>query len=229
MFDLHFFISAIIVFLIFCVITFHRQAKAALSKKQRGKRERISDKKVERIAKEKCGIELKSFYLVRSEKPYGMMAGIPGKPIMILSNEVYEEFNDDEKEYVVLHELGHYALWHSTKEGFFGIFLLLAGIAVVALIPEKNHQILFSILIGLLIGILNIQFGRFSEYQADRYALKRIGNPAGMLTASHKFQKAWRGEEKVNRFVEILFYRSNPYQNRINMALDEVERRKTLK
>jgi len=168
----------------------------------------------------KTGISLKSFQIVASDKLYGLMIGIPGRPYMVLSSSLDQKFTDSEKEYVVLHEIGHYVLYHSIKEIAFFSLLFLVGIVIL-----RNRKLYLAPILGIIFGLLFIQFASNSEYEADRYAVSRITDPHGMITATNKF--------KNDRLLPLddysikwkLFYRSTPYHHRIEMADNEITRR----
>src|SRR3989344_7621216 len=88
----------------------------------------VSDKRISKILLEKTNTKLKSIKISESNLPFGMMIGIPFFPQLILSRAVYETFNENEIEYVVLHEAGHYNLGHSVKELVFGVMFFLIGL-----------------------------------------------------------------------------------------------------
>src|SRR4030066_1530533 len=77
------------------------------------------------LIKSKTGLQLESFRIIASPRLYAVMIGVPGKPYMLLSSRLNQEFTDSEKEYVVLHETGHYLLHHAIKEGIFFVLLFI--------------------------------------------------------------------------------------------------------
>jgi len=147
-----------------------------------------------------------------------MMIGIPTLPQLILSRGVYDSFTKDELEYVVLHEAGHYKLWHSVKELVVGIMFFLIGVYILSKMFFGNEGIIVAVLLGVVFGILMIQIGRMKELEADSYTLERISNPQGMITATYKFREAYKSRSSNNQLIRFLLYRGNPYENRIRMA-----------
>ncbi len=179
----------------------------------------LGDKKLLNMVKTKTGYNLKTIYIINSNRPFGMMSGI-FKPHLILSQKLHQEFNEDETEYVLLHEMGHFLLHHNLKEVVVGIIILVAGATTIS---YYNIGLLASTFLSFAFGILMIQVARQYEYQADSYALKRTGNPKGMITATQKFQQAYSPPR--NKLLDILFYRGNPFANRIKMAKAEINYR----
>lgn len=155
------------------------------------------------------------------------MIGIPTKPQLIFSRGLYDSFSPDEMEYVALHEAGHYTLWHGVIELIAGITLLVIGILILKKIDIFSFSIVMSFILGLFFGVLMTQLGRMHEYQADSYALARMTNPEGMIQATNKFRN-YHGQKYTgnnNKIIQFMFYRGNPYENRIIMAKNEIERR----
>lgn len=187
----------------------------------------IKDKALSKLLLEKTDTKLESIKISESNLLFGMMIGIPTLPQLILSRKVYDGFTQDELEYVVLHEAGHYKLWHSVKELVAGLILFFVGVFVLSKMFSGNEGIMVAILLGLVFGLLMIQFGRMKELEADRYTLERISNPEGMIAATHKFREAYKNRSSNSKLVRLLFYRGNPYDNRIKMANEEIERRKS--
>ncbi len=167
----------------------------------------------------KTGYQLDKIFLVNSKKLFGMMPSFI-KPHLILSQELYTNFDDDETEYVLLHEMAHFLLHHVFKEELLGIFLLIAGITITIAL---NFTLLSSILLGFIFGVTMIRFGRLHEYEADDYSLSRMTNPSGMITATKKFQAQYGSPR--NKLLEALFYRGNLFGNRIKMAETEISKR----
>ena len=177
----------------------------------------IKDEKISKIIWEKCKTKIDTVKISESDLLFGMMIGIPGRPQLILSRKLYESFNLDELEYVILHEAGHYKLWHSIKELIEGIIFFVLGLLLLSNF-EGPLGVVIGIISGLFFGVLMIQIAKLKEIQADAYSLKRLSNPQGMIPATNKFLKAWEDKSSKNKLIRFLFYRGNPYENRIRMA-----------
>lgn len=182
----------------------------------------IQDDDLRNLVRNKTGIDIESIKILESDKPFGMMVGIPTKPQLILSRKLYDTFTPDEMEYVVLHEAGHYKLWHTITEIGAGIVLLSIGTLILKKIMPLQFSLPTAVLIGITCGILLIRLGRLNEYQADSYSLKHMTNPQGMITATNKFRAFYEESYPKSKFVQFLFYRGNPYDNRIKMAEQEI-------
>ncbi len=182
---------------------------------------KVTDSPLIGLVKDKTGLQLDSFQIAASDRLYGNMVGIPGHPYMMLSSKLNDTFTDSEKEYVVLHEAGHYFLSHTIKESVFGLFLFVIGCFII-----HHYRKLYLIpIIGIFFGLLCIQYGMVSEKEADRFAVTHITDPNGMITATEKFRAAHY--PPLDDFSPLwpIFYRSNPYHVRIEMAKEEINKR----
>src|SRR5690606_23869539 len=131
-----------------------------------------------------------AIHIAHSNRLFGQMVGLPGKPLMILSEKVYKTFSKEKLEYVILHEAGHYKLAHSLREALFFIISFFIGCYFInGFILIEDYLIIITV--GFLLGILNIKHAQIHEYEADRFALTRIKDPKGMISATQKFQKAF--------------------------------------
>ena len=178
----------------------------------------IVDKALFNLLKQKAGIKISSIKILNSKKFFGMMIGIPTKPILIMSRNVYERFNKDEIEYVILHEIGHYILGHSVKLAVLQIIFIIIGLSVLLSIPTQTIYLVLAPFFAVIFGIIYIQIARITEYEADNYALKKIKDPKGMITASKKFRAANTSVVVKHSLLGKLFSVGVPYSQRIKMA-----------
>jgi Zn-dependent protease with chaperone function len=187
----------------------------------------FNDKNISMFIKQKTGINIESMTIAESDRPFAMMVGIPSRPQLILSRYLFSTFSPEALEYVLLHETGHYVLWHTVIEMFAGITFLILGIMILRRIHQNFRVYFAAVLLGVLFGICMIRLGRIHEYNADGYTLKHISNPNGMIEATKNFRGYYgmNFTENKNSLVQWLFYRSNPYDNRIKMAEKEINRR----
>lgn len=187
----------------------------------------IQNEKLQKLIYNKTGVGIKSIKISESNHPFGMMIGIPTRPQLILSRKLYETFNPQEMEYVVLHEAGHYKLWHSVIEFTVGLLLLVIGFLILKNILFLS-SVIIAVILGVVFGMVMIQIGRLHEYQTDGFTVKRISNPRGMIQATDKFRNfhGKKYSENKNKLLQFLFYRGNPYDSRIKMAEKEIEIRK---
>ncbi len=180
----------------------------------------VKDKKISDVLWKKAKTKIENIKISESNLLFGAMAGIPGNPQLYLSRKLYESFNWDELEYVLMHEAGHYKLRHSTKELLEGLVFFVVGIATL----NKYPNMFLAAILGLVFGILMIQIAKFKEVAADKYSLERVENPKGMIDATEKFRKAWRHQDPNNKLIRFLFFRGNSYENRIKMASEKNNR-----
>ena len=188
----------------------------------------IENQQIQQLIQDKTGIDIKAIKISESDHPFGMMIGIPTKPQLILSRGLYETFTSDEIEYVVLHEAGHYKLWHGVIEFIVGVILFVIGILVLRKINVLKLSIPTALVLSLIFGILMVRLGHSHELQTDGYTVKKMTNPEGMIQATYKFQNYHRKRytKTRNKVIQFLFYRGNPYENRIKMAREEILERK---
>jgi len=193
----------------------------SLGQKQQGLTE-VKDSPLFEVIKSKTGLTLNSFQIIASTKLYAVMIGVPGKPYMMLSSKLNQDFTDSEKEYVVLHETGHYLLHHSIMEALFFALLFILGCFLI-----RKRPWYFIPIIGILFGLIYIQFGMRSEYEADHYAVTHITDPQGMISATEKFKYQNFPPKDDTGIKWRLLYRSVPYQERIEIAKQEMAIRDT--
>lgn len=153
--------------------------------------------------------------LDEKEKMIGFMIGSPPfKPLMLFSEKLYKAFTDDEMQWVILHESGHYLMWHNLK---FAISQLTIFILGLYFIIRLRIDILLSILIFIVLSITYIHIAKIFEYQADGYAAKNMDNPEGMITGNIKMREANK-KFVQNKFVKNFLIIGLPYEERIKIA-----------
>jgi Zn-dependent protease with chaperone function len=181
----------------------------------------IRDKKIETTLLTKTRTKISSTKISESNLLFGAMVGIPGHPQLFLSRRLYDSFTWNELEYVILHEAGHYKLRHSLIELTEGIVFFVFGTLILSRVPSP----ILGAALGLIFGILMIQLAKISELEADLYSLKRMSDPKGMISATEKFFEGWKSKDPKHPVIRFIFYRGNPYKNRIRMAKQEIQRR----
>lgn len=176
---------------------------------------------------EKTGIKMDYYWKYSTKESWGMMAGIPGKPQMFLSTYALENFDKDELEWLVLHEVGHYVLNHSIKEAVYQILLLVVGIYIISLL---NIQLYLSLLIAIPLAMLSVQIAKYHEYQAENFALIRMSNPQGMVRSGKRSFEHNVWGKKLNN-VEYVFKKLfnrwdvSMYHQRIKMANNKLSKK----
>jgi Zn-dependent protease with chaperone function len=135
---------------------------------------------------------------------------------MVLSKKIYESFNKDELEWVLLHEAAHCIMWHVLKCAVVQAVMLFTGIFIIYRLQVSIWTLPFF---SLFTSVLAIQCMKYFEYEADKYSIERVDNPQGVITAQTKFEKAnpsWFYNEK--NITRTLFYWNILPSQRITMA-----------
>lgn len=182
------------------------------------KTETVSDKWIKSVVKKKTGLALLDITLFKEKRMYGMMAGLPFWPKMILSEGLYKNFSKDELEWVILHEAGHCVLWHNLEAFLIEMAILALGIYSIW---KMRIGILLVPLFSLALSFVCIQIIRWAiEYVADRYSINRVENPEGVISAQEKFRKnPFRSPfYKEGSMLRFLLYWNIYPSRRIRMA-----------
>lgn len=177
----------------------------------------VENKPLLQLIKDKTGISITNIKISETKQPFAVMVGIPTKPQLVISRGVYDNFSPAAMEYVVIHEAGHYKFWHGLIEVMVMGILLIVGLF---LIKKLNLGFILTIFLGIFMGILLTQLGKIDEIKADEFAAKKMSDPRGMIEATNNFRNyhGKRYTENDNKLIQFLFYRSNPYDNRIKIA-----------
>lgn len=182
------------------------------------KTSKIKDEWINNVVKKKTGLKLPDITLFHDKKMYGMMAGLPFWPKMILSTGLYKSLNKDELEWVILHEAGHCVMWHNLQSFFIEMLTLAFGIHLVKI---SNINLFFVPVHAILSSIVAIHLIRWmTEYVADKYSINLVDKPNGVITAQEKFRKNYaknfmNDEKSIFRF---LFHWNIYPAQRIEMA-----------
>jgi Zn-dependent protease with chaperone function len=207
-------LSTLIFLIIYLFLTFRAQIRIILSRPrlailQLGE---LKDPILLQLIKEKSGVSLDKIVVISGNMPYGLMHGIINRPVMNISKNMVDTFSRAELSYVVLHEIAHYKYKHALKELLVGIVLLILSLVILLLIGENPWQLAISPILAFLSGVVNVQYGRVSEIQADEFAASNLSSKEGMITATQKLQVAWSPNYKVESITHLLFDRGNPYE-----------------
>lgn len=184
--------------------------------KPRQKLVSVKDKEMLAKLKRKTGLD-SSIRLMEINKMIGfMISSPPFPPVMVFSNKLFNAFNNNEREWVLLHEAAHYFMWHSLKFALSQLIILIIGLLLIKKFIG-NDWILSVSFIGLLLGIIYVQIAKIFEYQADTFAAENMDNPRGMITGNIKMRKANTGI-LANPIMKKLFIIAVPYEKRIKLA-----------
>lgn len=172
--------------------------------------------------RKKTKLQLSIKILDEKKKMIGfMISSPPFKPVMLFSEKLYQSFNDDEMQWVTLHESAHYLMLHNLRFIIVQLTLFLTG---VYLFYWLETSLIITVLIFIVLSFLYIQLAKIFEYQADNYAAKNMDNPKGMITGNIKMMKANTGFFS-NKILRYFLYIAVPYEKRIKIAKKQLKLR----
>lgn len=189
----------VLVFLLIVNRYWIRSLLEGFSKKEKAKD--LRDQRIISFIRDKTGLSLKKIKLMETKTTWAMMAGMPSMPYLIISNDAFKNFSKDEFQWLLLHEAGHYVLWHNVKM----IVLQLGFIAIGASILFQFNILILALFVGVLFAVLNTQIVRKFEYEANYYALARMDNPKGLKNMYRKAKDRWskKGKKRDNLLQKL--------------------------
>lgn len=190
---------------------------------------------------ERAGTRVRGVYEWRlsekSKKANAALTGLGSTRRIIIADTLLQNYNDDEIEAVLAHELGHHVHGHILKSIAVEAVVTLAGFWVANLVLRyaidqqhmfqhmadfANMPLLVLVSTGLsvlLMPALNA-YSRFNERQADLYCWKSVPSINPYVSAMEKLNQQNLSESHPSRLVEILFHSHPPVAKRIAAAED---------
>ena len=172
----------------------------------------------------------------KSKTANAALAGLGKSRRIILSDTLLSNFNTDEIETILAHELGHYTHRHLWKgiilQGFFSMVgfyllnLLLArfiayfGFRSIADVASFPLVILFIMFLGFILMPLANMYARQQERKADYFALKETTKSSAYISALEKLAELNLADPHPHPLVEFIFYSHPSINKRIKMAQD---------
>jgi STE24 endopeptidase len=174
----------------------------------------------------------------KSKKANAALTGLGNTRRIILADTLIENYNNDEIEAVLAHELGHHVHRHIFKsivvQALVTLFGFWAAHRVLQYSIDQQHffrniqhmtdfanlpllVLVSSVLTILLMPALNA-YSRFNERQADRYCWESVSSVGPYISAMEKLNRQNLGESRPSRLVEILFYSHPSVTKRIAAA-----------
>lgn len=189
-----------------------------------------------------AGIKVENVYKFNmsknTKKANAAFTGLGKTKRIILGDTLLDNFNHDEIETVIAHELGHFKKKHiikniliGTAASFLTLFVIASlyenslswfsftGISQVAAVPLL---VLWSMLIGIIQTPLGNILSRKFEHEADEYAVKETNKPGVFVETLNKLNKQNLGDKEPHPFVEWFFYSHPSIKNRVN-AIEKIE------
>jgi len=170
----------------------------------------------------------------KSKKANAALTGLGNTRRIILSDTLLEQFQDEEVEAVLAHELGHHVHHHilrgitiqaaATIGGFYLIHCTLdwlgphfgfQGAADFANLPLLALVTTFLSLV--LLPAVN-SYSRAMERQADTYALRAISSRAPFISSMEKLAELNLAERQPHPWIEFIFHSHPSIQKRIDFA-----------
>ena len=173
----------------------------------------------------------------KTRKANAALTGLGNTRRIIVADTLLENYNDDEIEAVLAHELGHHVHGHITKMIVVEAIVTLAGFwaanEVLHYAIDQQHMfehmsdfanlpllaLVSTVLSVLLMPALNA-YSRYTERQADVYCWKSVPSIAPYVSAMEKLNRQNLSESHPSRLVEVLFHSHPPVSKRIAAAED---------
>jgi STE24 endopeptidase len=173
----------------------------------------------------------------KTRKANAALTGLGNTRRIIVADTLLENYNDDEIEAVLAHELGHHVHGHISKMIIVEAIVTLAGFwaanEVLHYAIDQQHMfehmsdfanlpllaLVSTVLSVLLMPALNA-YSRYTERQADVYCWKSVPSIAPYVSAMEKLNRQNLSESHPSRLVEILFHSHPPVSKRIAAAED---------
>jgi len=171
----------------------------------------------------------------KTKKANAALTGLGNTRRIIVADTLLENYNDDEIEAVLAHELGHHVHGHIFKMIIVEAIVTLAGFwaanEVLHYAIDQQHMfehmsdfanlpllaLVSTVLSVLLMPALNA-YSRYTERQADVYCWKSVPSIAPYVSAMEKLNRQNLSESHPSRLVEILFHSHPPVSKRIAAA-----------
>jgi STE24 endopeptidase len=171
----------------------------------------------------------------KSKKANAALTGLGRTRRIILADTLLKEYDTDEIEAVLAHELGHHVHRHMAKMIAVQFLITLLGFwaanAVLRYAIDDQHMfqhltdfanlpmlaLVFSLLSLLLMPALNA-YSRFAERQADLYCWQSVPSVVPYVSAMKKLNQQNLSESHPSRLAEILFHSHPAVSKRIAAA-----------
>jgi STE24 endopeptidase len=170
----------------------------------------------------------------KSKKANAALMGLGNTRRIILSDTLLEQFQDEEVEAVLAHELGHHVhhhIWQSIAlQGaatFVGFYLIHRTLDWLG--PHFGFQgagdfanlpllaLVTTVLSLVLLPAVN-SYSRALERQADTYALRAIPSPGPFISSMEKLADLNLAERQPNPWIEFIFHSHPSIQKRNEFA-----------
>jgi STE24 endopeptidase len=164
------------------------------------------------------------------------LVGLGNTRRIVLGDTLLDNYTDDEVETIFAHELGHHVHGDIPNAILMQSFLTLAGLfaaaqVLVGFTPQfgitSPADIASLPLLTLTLGLVSLltmpmanAFSRWSEREADRYAIEATGNASAFKTAMIKLTNQNLAELNPGWIIEFVLYDHPSTGKRIAFAED---------
>ena len=162
----------------------------------------------------------------QTNKANAYVAGLLGTHRIALADTLLDAFTEDEIEFVVAHELGHYVArdtWTGVVAGSIALASLIYGSNALA---RRSGETITTIggfsrlgfwmqLLAVGIAPLLAAGSRAIERRADQFALKATGKPTWGIAAFERLRERNLAEDEQPRWVELLIATHPSLRSRI--------------
>lgn len=156
----------------------------------------------------------------RTRKANAFVVGIGQTHRIVLGDTLIDKFPDDETEFVVAHELGHYVskdVWRliGLGEALAAVLFFVANAVSGPRSGIRDRPIVLARLYAAMLVAtqmlrpLLFAFTRSRETAADRFAVEATANPKAGIEAFRRLRDQNLAEDEVPRWYEI-FFSSHP-------------------
>lgn len=192
---------------------------------------------------EDAGMKVENVYIFdmskNTKKANAAFTGLGSTKRILLGDTLTENFNLNEIETVIAHELGHYKKKHIIKNIVIGAlfsfltFFLIAVLYDISLIwfgfnlRTEIAALPLLALWGMIIGVIQTpvsnMISRKFEYEADTYAIESTGKKDDFIAALNKLTEQNLADKEPHSLVEWFFY-SHPSISRRISFIRELQR-----
>ena len=168
----------------------------------------------------------------KSKTANAALAGIGKTRRIVLSDTLLNNYDHDEIEVIMAHELGHHIYNHLWKGIFIQSILILTLLFIISLslnsgvtwfhlkgiydIAGLPYLIFISILFSLiLLPFVNLYLRRL-EYQADQFGVSVTGKKEAFIRALEKLSQQNLSEKEPNPIIEFIFHSHPSISKRIH-------------
>ena len=166
-----------------------------------------------------------------TKKANAAFTGIGKSKRVIIGDTLIDNFNQEEIDAILSHELGHFKLKHLWKMMALGTTVTFIGLYVVSLVYLKSVSVwdfdgitqlaalpLLALLLGVygfLVGPIQNAVSRHYEYAADRFSLDLAGYKGSMISSLEKLADQNLADRDPHSIVEFLFHSHPSIKHRV--------------